>query len=74
MYAALSVKEGMDEYEALKAVFINPAVILGINDRVGSIKTGNDADIVIMDGHPFDTFSAVEMVLVNGDIAYKAER
>jgi len=69
--ATLSVKEGMDEYEALKSITINPALILGINDRVGSIETGKDADIVIMNGHPFDTFSAVEMVLVNGDVAYK---
>ena len=72
--AALSVKEGMDEYEALKAITINPAIILGINDRVGSIEKGKDADIVIMNGHPFDTFSTTEMVLVNGEIAYEAER
>ncbi len=72
--AALSVKEGMDEYEALKAITINPAIILGISDRVGSIEKGKDADIVIMNGHPFDTFSTTDMVLVDGEIAYKAER
>jgi imidazolonepropionase-like amidohydrolase len=72
--AALSVKEGMDEYEALKAITINPAIILGISDRVGSIEEGKDADIVIMNGHPFDTFSTTDMVFVNGEIAYKAER
>lgn len=70
--AALSVKEGMDEYEALKAITINPATILGIQERVGSIEKRKDADIVIMNGHPFDTFSTTEMVLVNGEIAYKA--
>lgn len=72
--AALSVKEGMDEYEALKAITINPAVILGINDRVGSIEKGKDADIVIMNGHPFDTFSTTEMVIVDGEIAYEASK
>ena len=72
--AALSVKEGMEEYEALKAITINPATILGIDDRVGSIEKGKDADIVIMSGHPFDTFSTIDMVLVNGEIAYKSER
>jgi imidazolonepropionase-like amidohydrolase len=71
--AALSVKEGMDEYEALKAITINPATILGISDRVGSIERGKDADIVIMNGHPFDRFSTTHMVLVNGEIAYKAK-
>jgi imidazolonepropionase-like amidohydrolase len=70
--AALSVKDGMDEYEALKAITIHPAKILGIDDRVGSIEKGKDADIVIMNGHPFDTFSTTHMVLVNGEIAYKA--
>jgi imidazolonepropionase-like amidohydrolase len=72
--AALSVKDGMDEYEALKAITINPAKILGIDDRVGSIEKGKDADIVIMNGHPFDTFSTTHMVLVDGEIAYKAEK
>lgn len=72
--AALSVKDGMDEYEALKAITINPAKILGIDDRVGSIEKGKDADIVIMKGHPFDTFSTTHMVLVDGEIAYKAEK
>ena len=72
--AALSVKEGMDEYEALKAITINPAKILGISDRVGSIEKGKDADIVIMNGHPFDTFSTTDMVLVDGEIAYREEK
>ena len=72
--AALSVKDGMDEYEALKAITIHPAKILGIDDRIGSIEKGKDADIVIMDGHPFDTFSTTHMVLVDGEIAYKAEK
>ncbi|WP_440945999.1 amidohydrolase [Methanosarcina sp. T3] len=71
--ATLSVKDGMDEYEALKAITINPAKILGIDGRVGSIEKGKDADIVIMNGHPFDTFSTTHMVLVDGEIAYKAE-
>jgi imidazolonepropionase-like amidohydrolase len=72
--AALSVKDGMDEYEALKAITINPAKILDINDRIGSIEKGKDADIVIMNGHPFDTFSTTHMVLVDGEIVYKAEK
>jgi imidazolonepropionase-like amidohydrolase len=72
--AALSVKDGMDEYEALKAITINPAKILGIDDRIGSIEKGKDADLVIMNGHPFDTFSTTETVLVDGEIVYRAEK
>lgn len=66
VYAALSVKAGMDEEEALKAITINPAEILGIDDRVGSIETGKDADLVIFSSHPLDIQSRVEMVFVNG--------
>ncbi len=68
IYAALSVKAGMDEEEALKAITINAAEILGIDDRVGSIKVGKDADIVIFDGHPLDIKTSVVTVLINGNI------
>lgn len=50
--AGLAVKAGLDEMEAFKAITINPAEILGIQDRVGSIEVGKDADIVIFDGNP----------------------
>ncbi len=68
IYAAMSVKAGMDEEEALKAITINAAEILGIDDRVGSIKVGKDADIVIFDGHPLDIKTRVVTVLINGNI------
>jgi len=67
VYAALAVKEGMAEEEALKAITINPAEILGIADRVGSIEPGKDADLVVFSGHPLDIKSRVEMVFVNGE-------
>lgn len=50
--AGLAVKSGLDEMEALKAITINPAEIVGIDDRVGSIEVGKDADIVIFDKNP----------------------
>ncbi len=50
--AGLAVRAGLDEMEAFKAITINPAEILGIQDRVGSIEVGKDADIVIFDGNP----------------------
>ena len=47
------MKAGMDEYDALRAITINPAEHIGVADRVGSLEEGKDADIVIMDGTPF---------------------
>lgn len=68
MCAGLAVKNGMDEKEALKAITINPARHLGIEDRVGSIEVGKDADLVLIDGDPFDIMDSVSMVLVNGEV------
>jgi imidazolonepropionase-like amidohydrolase len=68
--AALAVREGMDEDEALRAITINPAEILGVADRVGSLKPGKDADVVVLTGHPFDWLTRVELVLVGGKIVY----
>jgi len=61
------IKEGMSKEDALKCVTINPAEILGIEDMVGSLETGKDADIVIWSGHPFEFYSKVEQVFINGD-------
>lgn len=69
--AALAVKEGMEEEEALKAITINAAEILGLEDRVGSLEVGKDADIVIWDGHPFDLRSTVECTIIDGKVIYK---
>ncbi len=70
--AGLAVKSGMDEMEALKAITIYPAEIVGIGDRVGSIEVGKDADIVIFDGNPIkdlgcETFATI----INGEVVYK---
>ncbi len=73
MMASLAVKEGMDEEEALKAITINPAQILGIADRVGSLEAGKDADIIVLSGHPLDWRTKMELVLVNGKIVYADE-
>ncbi len=71
MCAGLAVRDGMDKQEALKAITINAAEVLGIKDRVGSLEVGKDADIVIFDGHPFDTASKSEFVLINGEIVFR---
>lgn len=69
--AALAVREGMPEEEALKAITIHSAEIIGVEKRVGSLEPGKDADVVIFSGHPFDYHSVVEMVLVNGQVEYQ---
>ena len=66
IYAALSIKDGMDEMEALKAITINPAEILKVDDRVGSIEKNKDADLIIFSGDPLDIRSKVEEVYING--------
>jgi imidazolonepropionase-like amidohydrolase len=68
--AALAVREGMPEEEALKAITINAAEIIGVHDRVGSIEPGKDADIVVLNGHPFDYRTVVENVFVDGNEVY----
>ena len=66
--AGLAVKAGMDPFEALKAITINPAKQIGIADRVGSIEAGKDADIVITDGDPMVSNTAVKTVFINGEV------
>ena len=65
--AGLAIKAGMDEYDALRAVTINPAEHIGIADRVGSLEEGKDADVVIVDGCPFDVTGMIKHVLINGE-------
>ena len=60
------IKEGMSKENALKCVTINPAEMLRIDDRVGSLEPGKDADIVIWSGDPFDFYSKVEQVFIEG--------
>jgi imidazolonepropionase-like amidohydrolase len=69
--ASLAVKAGMDEEEALKAITINAAEIMEVQDRVGSIKEGKDADIVIWSAHPFDIKAEALYTIINGEVVYK---
>ncbi len=60
------IKDGMSRDDALKCVTINPAEILGIDERVGSLEPGKDADIIIWSGHPFEFYSKVEHAFISG--------
>ncbi len=69
--AGLAHKSGLEEIEALKAITINAAEITGIDDRVGSIEPGKDADIVIFDGNPIkDIDCKTYATIIDGEIVY----
>ena len=68
MVAGLAFKAGMKPFDALKAITINPAKHLGIEDRVGSLEPGKDADIVIMNGSAFESLTETVHVLINGQL------
>lgn len=69
--AGIAVKHGMKKEDAIKAMTINPAITLGIDDKVGSIEIGKDADIVIWDGDPLEIQSNVLYTIINGKVVYK---
>jgi imidazolonepropionase-like amidohydrolase len=69
--AALAVREGMPEEDALRAITINAAEIIGVADRVGSLEVGKDADVVVFSGPPFDYRTVAELVLVDGEVVHR---
>jgi imidazolonepropionase-like amidohydrolase len=69
--AAKAIKYGgVDETEALAMITINPAKQLGIENRVGSIEPGKDADLTIFDKHPLSTFAKVDKVFIDGQLYF----
>jgi imidazolonepropionase-like amidohydrolase len=73
--AAKAVKYGgLSEEEALKLCTLNAAKQLRLDHRMGSLDVGKDADVVIWTGHPFSTYSRVEMTFVDGEIVFDRER
>lgn len=69
--AGEAVKAGMDPFLALQAITINPARHIGVEDRVGSLEEGKDADIVLADGNPLVSDTSIKYVIVNGKILVK---
>ncbi|MEG6616617.1 amidohydrolase [Peptococcaceae bacterium 1198_IL3148] len=68
--AALTSRGGLPEEEVLKAITLYPAEILGLEEHIGTIEVGKDADIVILNRSFFDVRCRVEQVLINGDIIF----
>lgn len=64
--AGMAVKAGMDEFDALKAITINPAEHIGVADRVGTLEVGKDADVVVTAGCPFEVLTEVKAVFIDG--------
>ena len=65
--AGMAVKAGMDEFDALKAITINPAEHIGVADRVGTLEVGKDADVVITNGCPFEVLTETRAVFIDGN-------
>jgi len=63
LIAALAVRGGLPEEEALKAITINAAEIIGVSQRIGSLEPGKDANLVIFSGHPLDYRTKVKKVI-----------
>lgn len=72
--AGLAVKAGMDPFKALQAITINPARHIGIEDRVGSLEAGKDADVVLTDGDPMVSDTVVRYVIADGKVLVRHEQ
>lgn len=68
---AKAVKYGLPEDEGLKAITLHPAWMLGIDDRVGSIEVGKDADLVVFSRHPYDIYTRVERTYIDGRLVHE---
>ena len=72
--AAKSVKYGgMSEEEAWKMVTLNPAKLLHLDDKVGSVKVGKDADLVLWSDHPLSVYAKAEKTLIEGAVYFDME-
>ena len=71
--AGLAVKHGLSMEEGLKALTIYPARICRVDDRVGSLKRGKDADIAIFSGNPMEIFTKTLYTIIDGEIVYDSQ-
>jgi len=71
--AMLAVRYGMDEDAALRAITLAPAEAMFLQERIGSLEVGKDADLVLLDGAPFDMLSEVQTVVIDGKIEFERE-
>ena len=69
--ASIATQWGMTDEDALRAITLSAAEHIGIEDRVGSLEVGKDADIVLWSGNPLEFTSFVDMTIIDGDIVYE---
>lgn len=69
--AAMAIRSGMKEQDALRAITINAARHIGVSDRVGSIEVGKDADFVLIKGSPFVYENEIRYTIIDGQIVYE---
>ena len=74
VHAMHSIRWGLDSMSALRAITIEAAKIYGVDDRVGSIERGKDADLVIFSGGPFEPTSRLLLVVCNGRVVLDARK
>lgn len=72
--AGLAVKAGLALEEGYKAITLYPAIICGVQDRLGSLEVGKDADIAIFDGNPMEIFTKTLYTIIDGKIVYDASK
>jgi imidazolonepropionase-like amidohydrolase len=64
------LRYGMTELDALESITLDPARMLGIDARVGSLEVGKDADLALYDKHPFDVYGKVQRTWIDGVVVY----
>jgi imidazolonepropionase-like amidohydrolase len=69
--ATFAVKEGLDPVAALRSLTINPARVMGVDERLGSLEVGKDADLVVWSGDPLDVMSRAEQAYIDGRLVYR---
>ena len=65
---------GISEADALKTITINAAKVVGVEKQVGSLEPGKDADLVLFDRHPFDSFALVQKTWIDGRLVFDRGR
>jgi len=68
MHIGLCIARGLSEAMAFRSITMNPAKLLGLDHRIGSLEAGKDADIAVFDGHPFSNFTRCRMTMIDGQI------
>ncbi len=70
LQGAMAARQGVDGYQALRALTIHPAKAFGIDRRVGSLEVSKDGDVVLWTGDPLDPRNRVELVVIDGEVQY----